>query len=263
MPRSGAGADQPTYTPTWILYKDLRFLEDIIKPRKTSSNYKSKAPVNPSSQVPVFRTSSPSLSTSASGGEVTVLHTISPISSTSAVASPSPDMSSYSNDFFISLAGTDENSTDTSETLFSPPPITPFPTTSTPPPAITSGSGSNDTVAQVQRAMSNISNKRKAPPPDNFAFKKRQEADAVNKILIEQGKGLTNLAAKIGEAIMAPPPPPKSPSVVVSNTSPGTQPMLSAIGFALSTVPEHTQLKCLIGILQYINDFSNKSGQAQ
>jgi len=34
MPRSGAGADQPIYKPTWVLYKDLIFLEDIIKPRK-------------------------------------------------------------------------------------------------------------------------------------------------------------------------------------------------------------------------------------
>ncbi|XP_032683624.1 uncharacterized protein LOC116849967 [Odontomachus brunneus] len=34
MPRSGAGADQFTYKSMWPLYKDLIFLEDIIKPRK-------------------------------------------------------------------------------------------------------------------------------------------------------------------------------------------------------------------------------------
>ncbi|XP_077271273.1 uncharacterized protein LOC143904724 [Temnothorax americanus] len=69
MPRSGAGADQPTYTPTWVLYKDLTFLEDIIKPRKTSSNYKSKA----------VRTSSSVQCTPApSDSQVTVLCTIPP-----------------------------------------------------------------------------------------------------------------------------------------------------------------------------------------
>ncbi|KMQ82874.1 hypothetical protein RF55_21607 [Lasius niger] len=34
MPSSGAGVDRPTYISTWVLYKDLTFLEDIIKPRK-------------------------------------------------------------------------------------------------------------------------------------------------------------------------------------------------------------------------------------
>ena len=33
-PRSGAEANQPVYQPTWKLYNNLRFLKDIIKPRK-------------------------------------------------------------------------------------------------------------------------------------------------------------------------------------------------------------------------------------
>ncbi|KMQ82100.1 family transcriptional regulator [Lasius niger] len=107
--------------------------------------------------------------------------------------------------------------------------------------------------------MANISIKRQVPPPDSFAIKKRQEADAVNKSLIEQSKGLTDLAPKIGQAIMAPPQPPSAPSAAASNASPGIQPMLSAIGFALGAVPEHAQLECLIGVLQYINDFSKKN----
>lgn len=87
----------------------------------------------------------------------------------------------------------------------------------------------------------------------------RQQADAVNKSLIEQSKGLTDLATKIGQAIVAPPPPPSASSTVISNASPGIQPMLSAIEFALSRIPEHAQLQCLIVLLQYIDDFSKTS----
>jgi len=94
------------------------------------------------------------------------------------------------------------------------------------------------------------------PPLDSFATKKREEADAVNKSLIEQSKGLTYLATKIGQAIMTPPLPPSALSAANNNASAGVQPMLSAIEFALSRVPEHAQLQCLITILQYINDFS-------
>ncbi|CAL1681086.1 unnamed protein product [Lasius platythorax] len=113
--------------------------------------------------------------------------------------------------------------------------------------------------------MANISIKRKVPSPDSFVIKKRQVTikdlltDTVNKSLIEQSKGLTDLAAKIGQAIMAPPQTPSAPSAAASNASLGIQPMLSAIGFALGAVPEHAQLECLIGVLQYINDFSKKN----
>lgn len=110
-------------------------------------------------------------------------------------------------------------------------------------------------VAQMQRAMSNIDIKRKVPPADSFANKKRQETDTFNKSLLEQSKELTDLATKIGQAIITPPLPLNAPSADVSNTS-GTQPMLSAIGFALSVVPKHAQLECLIGVLQYINGFA-------
>ncbi|XP_071581582.1 uncharacterized protein [Temnothorax nylanderi] len=272
MPRSGAGADQPTYTPTWVLYKDLTFLEDIIKPRKTSSNYKSKALTK--CQVPGLRPSSSVLSTPApSDGQVTVLCTIPPFSATS------PDTSSSWNwDLHTRLANTDKSSTEVSKDPYSPPPpatppaVTPPPATlppatlpsatlpsatlppATPVSAVTSRSESN--IGQVHRAMSKISTKRKVPPPDSFATRKRQEIDAVNKSFIEQNKELTDLAVKIGEAITTPPAQPSAPSAVVSNASPGVQPMLSAMGFALSAIPEHALLECLIGVLQHINDFS-------
>jgi len=55
---------------------------------------------------------------------------------------------------------------------------------------------------------------------------------------------------------MTPPPPPSALSAANNNASAGVQPMLSAIEFALSRVPEHAQLQCLITLLQYINDFS-------
>ncbi|XP_024887047.1 mucin-2-like [Temnothorax curvispinosus] len=277
MPRSGAGADQPTYTPTWVLYKDLTFLEDIIKPRKTSSNYKSKA----------VRTSSSVQCTPApSDSQVTVLCTIPPFSATSPDTSSS--ISSWNWDLHTRLANTDESSTEVSEDPYSPPPLailppatppaatlppatlppatlpsTTLPSTTLPLPtlppatpisAVTSRSESN--ISQVHRAMSKITTKRKVPPPDSFATRKRQEIEAVNKSFIEQNKELTDLAAKIGEAITTQSAQPSAPSAVVSNASPGVQPMLSAIGFALSAIPEHALLECLISVLQHINDFS-------
>ncbi|KYN17595.1 hypothetical protein ALC57_10110 [Trachymyrmex cornetzi] len=253
MPRSGAAADQPIYRPTWKLYKDLMFLKDIIKPRKTVSNYNSRVPVK---------------------------------------SSMSP--ATNSDTFLLINAHTDENSMDIPEESFSPlsvtsspatpPPATPPPATTLPatllpatlpavvpfatsslatsnnetyfetPPAVSCRPRNNTAVAQMQRAVSNISTKRKVSPCDSFAIKKQREEDAVDKSLIEQSKGLTNLATKIGQAIMAP-----SPNVLpapTNNASRGIQPMLSAIEFALGIIPEYAQLQCLIGVLQYINDFS-------
>ncbi|XP_024870112.1 uncharacterized protein LOC112453550 [Temnothorax curvispinosus] len=50
-PRSGAGASQPTYTPQWNLYKELMFLTDVIKHRKTTSHYRKKQSTSQKTQV--------------------------------------------------------------------------------------------------------------------------------------------------------------------------------------------------------------------
>ncbi|TGZ50921.1 Uncharacterized protein DBV15_12025 [Temnothorax longispinosus] len=52
QPRSGAGTSQPTYSSKWILYNDLMFLADVIKHRKTTTNYKRKHPKSQAIQVP-------------------------------------------------------------------------------------------------------------------------------------------------------------------------------------------------------------------
>lgn len=140
-----------------------------------------------------------------------------------------------------------------------PPPIIssatlPVTLSSIPSPAVDTNIMNN---TQIRKNLSNISTKRKVPVPDSFAAKKkRQEEDAVNKCLIEQSKGLTDLAAKIGEAITVPSPTSSTLSTIVSDVSSSIKPMLSAIGFAPSSILEKVQLECLIGILQYINDFS-------
>ncbi|XP_032689889.1 uncharacterized protein LOC116853120 [Odontomachus brunneus] len=250
MPRSGAGADQFTYKSMWPLYKDLIFLEDIIKPRNTSSNCKSKVVVN--SEASVCRTTTSLPFTSAPSDGHMIVHTIYPFSSQSAAASS--DMSSWNSDSLTNLIGTDKSFTDTSENSFLPLP-TSSPSTS---PSVRSDFGSNNTVVQAQKAISSINTKRKVPTLDSFANKKRQEVDTINKTLTEQSKGLTDLAAKIGKAITV--PPPNVPPAIVSDAFSDIKPMLSAIGFALGVVPKNVQLECLIGILQYINDFSkNKS----
>ncbi|CAL1681092.1 unnamed protein product [Lasius platythorax] len=43
-PRSGAAAGQQTYKSEWPLYKNLEFLKDVIKPRRTISNFPKKSP---------------------------------------------------------------------------------------------------------------------------------------------------------------------------------------------------------------------------
>ncbi|XP_032690169.1 uncharacterized protein LOC116853281 [Odontomachus brunneus] len=204
------------------------------------------------SEASVCRTTTSLPFTSApSDGHMTV-HTIYPFSSQSAAASS--DMSSWNSDSLTNLIGTDKSFTDTSENSFLPLP-TSSPSTS---PSVRSDFGSNNTVVQAQKAISSINTKRKVPTPDSFVNKKRQEVDTINKTLIEQSKGLTDLAAKIGKAITV--PPPNVPPAIVSDAFSDIKPMLSAIGFALGVVPKNVQLECLIGILQYINDFSkNKS----
>ncbi|XP_029678810.1 uncharacterized protein LOC115244930 [Formica exsecta] len=248
MPRSGAGADQPIYTPTWKLYKDLTFLEDIIKPRRTSSNYKSKIQkkISANNQVPQLCTSSSFTSTSApSNGQQAQTHLVLGIGTYVQDSQVRRLKDSLSGLHSTEKSDT-ENSIKVSEDSCSPLPFatTPLATLSptTPSSAVTSGSESNNAVPQVQRAMSKIGTKRKVPPSDSFATKKRQEINAVSKSFIEQSKGLTDFAAKIGEAITAPPPQPSTSSTVVSNASPDIQPMLSAIGFALNAIPKHALL---------------------
>lgn len=75
-------------------------------------------------------------------------------------------------------------------------------------------------------------------------------------MLMKQNETLADLATKISQAIS----PPAAPNVSSVDKAPfGIQPMLNAIEFALRIIPEHSQLRCLIGILQYINDFNKIS----
>lgn len=198
MPRSGAGTDQPTYKPTWVLYKDLTFLEDIIKPRKTSSNYKSKSS-HASSQV---HYTSSSMTSIPSGSQVAIekgeiFSTISPFSATFAAASQ--DTSNCWNSDLSPFTGSDKTS-NASESPFSSLPAT------------------SPKVTQTQRAMSKIDTKRKVPSSDSVRSKKRQNADTVS-LLVKQSEGLTDLAAKIGQAIMVPPTPPSASSATVVPTT--------------------------------------------
>lgn len=151
----------------------------------------------------------------------------------------------------VTFSGIDESSTEISEDHRSPSPAT---SPATPLAAVTSQFKSN-AVAEMQ-TVSKIGTKRKVPPPDFFASKKKQETD-VNKCLIEQSKGLTDLAATIGQALTTQTSPPNVPSVV-NNASSCTQIMLSAIGLALNAVAEHARLDCFVGVLQYICEFSKK-----
>ncbi|XP_077276110.1 uncharacterized protein LOC143904958 [Temnothorax americanus] len=61
-PRSGAGAGQPTYISNWPLYKDLEFLKDVIKPRRTTSNFSKNIIQRPSpSPSPLVAPSNPAI----------------------------------------------------------------------------------------------------------------------------------------------------------------------------------------------------------
>ncbi|XP_071562008.1 uncharacterized protein [Temnothorax nylanderi] len=60
--RSRAGAGQPTYISNWPLYKDLEFLKDVIKPRRTTSNFPKNIIQRPSpSPSPPVAPSSPTI----------------------------------------------------------------------------------------------------------------------------------------------------------------------------------------------------------
>ncbi|KYQ46187.1 hypothetical protein ALC60_14821 [Trachymyrmex zeteki] len=243
MPRFGSGANQPVYQPTWELYNDLRFLEDIIKPRKTVSNYNL-----------AFALIDIDTSTDISEGSIMVVPTTSVITPPSATPLPAISLSATPLPA-ISLSATPSPATSLSATL-SPatsPPTTP-PTTT---PVICESKNNTkcNAVAQMQKAISNMNTKRKVPSPDSFAIKKRQEGDIFNKCLIEQTKEMSELAKKIGDSIVASSAPSTCHIVEMRNTSLNIQPMLSAIEFALNKIPEHAQLQCLIGLLlQYIND---------
>lgn len=100
--------------------------------------------------------------------------------------------------------------------------------------------------------MTKIGTKRKIPPPDlttNNSKKQHQDPDVI--MLSQEREGLTKLITEFGKKISG--TPPALPSNVSSSS---TQPMLSAIELALRETPEYAKIRCLIGILQYINNFN-------
>lgn len=102
--------------------------------------------------------------------------------------------------------------------------------------------------------MSKIGTKRQVPPSDSPRKTKKQDTELM--LLTEQRNELKDLVTKIGNVFTSPPPP--SP-VPFKNTSSRVTVLLNAVELALSDIPEHLHFRCLIGLLQYLEDFHNNN----
>ncbi|XP_011341747.3 uncharacterized protein LOC105281892, partial [Ooceraea biroi] len=231
QPRSGAGAGQPTYTSQWNLYNDLMFLTDIIKHRKTISNYKRKE------------------STSKAIVQVNLPTPNLPSSSTSSSSSAS----NLWNEDLITISCDDVNeSSNTVEPLPSVQPSTSsLPRSS----SLSASEGSEISIVEEMQHAINTS-KQCVPQSDLFAKRKKQKFDVFSNTMLEQSKNLNVLAQKVGDALTS------SPSVSNVNVTepfnsfrPDVKTMLTSLGFALQKIPESKHLDILISLTQLVKQY--------
>ncbi|XP_011884066.1 PREDICTED: uncharacterized protein LOC105571206 [Vollenhovia emeryi] len=234
------------YVPTWPLYEECMFLADHIVARKTSSGYSTNAlpksqtatvvrpnfeadrasPVfarpSPSPSPPVFRLTPARPSPSPSPPAIRSI--LSP--QTSESLSPSnveSDASNSQNSAGQSLASTEEGVSVSSDV----------------------SSASESIIRAIKTAK--LKGKRTVPPPDNFNVKKKKEDDALAQAILNQTSVLSSMTAKLDKDISI------ATSDNVANLS-NISPIMSAVSFALQSVPRERHLECMMEILKIITE---------
>ncbi|XP_071580686.1 uncharacterized protein [Temnothorax nylanderi] len=239
-PRSGAGASQPTYTPQWNLYNELMFLTDVIKHRKTTSNYRKKQSTSKTQQTQQVN--------------LPTTHIILPVT---ASKSNSSSISNLWNEDLSAAAPS--ISDDAGECSSKSEPLLPL--QSSQQSSLSNSSFASDNnemspVEQIQKSL--ISYEKRVPQSDLCAKRKKRDLDNWNKSICEKSKSLNVLAQKVGDAISGrqKAPPSCIPHVTESSLRPDVKAMLTSVAFALQKIPESKQLDFLIAIMQLVKQYT-------
>jgi len=106
-------------------------------------------------------------------------------------------------------------------------------------------SASESIIQNIKTAK--LKGKRTVLLPDNFAVKKKKEDDALAQAILSQTSILSSMTAKLDKDI----------SVATSNNvanSNDTSPIMSAVSFALQSVPRERHLECMMELLKIISE---------
>ncbi|XP_071580414.1 uncharacterized protein [Temnothorax nylanderi] len=263
MPRSGAGADTPTYQSTWIFYNDLLFLADHIIARQTTSNFQRPA-VRPEfsavrSQSPAVRSQSPAVRaefsavrspSSAVRPEFSAVRSQSP-----AVQGKQSTLSPIWNSDFICLSSSASSSLDSDITNTS---ITNI-SNETEGKECTIQKASEDTASvAILKTMAASIQPAKTVPPKDPVKKRKRDSEKTNDVLSQSSKDVSFLAASLGAALerfgpVQPAPHPGSP-----NMSSDIEAMLGFVAVALNRVPEEERLSCVMDMVTVVKEYTKK-----
>ncbi|XP_024877803.1 uncharacterized protein LOC112458412 [Temnothorax curvispinosus] len=276
QPRSGAGTSQPTYSSKWILYNDLMFLADVIKHRKTTTNYKRIHPKSQAIQVPKSQAiQQVNLPTS--------LNLASKSNSSSSlwneelsINSPDdvPEYSNMSDNESLSALQTSQSSPQSvgrssfADSLNMPDneslAALQIPQSSSQSVGRSSFAVSDSSRIASLKKIQAITREKRVPELDSFAKRKKQDMDKFNQSISKQSQSLTALAQKVESAISVHTTP-SEPQVTDSLNSlrPDIRAMLSVIAFSLQKLSESKQLDFLITIIQLLKQHTEGDATTQ
>ncbi|XP_071637021.1 uncharacterized protein [Temnothorax longispinosus] len=239
-PRSGAGASQPTYTPQWNLYKELMFLTDVIKHRKTTSNYRKKQSTSQKTQQVNLPTTNIILPLPGSSGSTSNSFSISNL---------------WNQELSVAASGiSDEAGENSSKSE----PLLPL--QSSQQSSLSNSSLASDNikemspVEQMQKSLSRY--EKRVPKSDYCTKRKKRDGDNFNQSMFEQYKTLNVLAEKVDNALSKRAPPSCIPDGTESSLRPDVKAMLTSIAFAVQQIPEFKQLDFLIAIIQLVKQYT-------
>ncbi|XP_077270975.1 uncharacterized protein LOC143902147 [Temnothorax americanus] len=244
QPRSGAGASQPTYTPQWNLYKELMFLTDVIKHRKTTLNYRKKQSTSQKTQVNLPAT-----------------NIILPLTGSSGSTSNSSSiLNSWNQELSVAASGiSDEAGENSSKSE----PLLPL--QSSQQSSLLNSSLASDNiieispVEQMQKSLSRY--EKRVPKSDYCTKRKKRDGDNYNQSMFEQYKTLDVLAEKVDNALSKRAPPSCIPDSIESSLRPDVKAMLTSVAFAVQQIPKLKQLDFLIAIMQLVKQYTEGDEQ--
>jgi len=94
------------------------------------------------------------------------------------------------------------------------------------------------------------STKKTVPESDNFAKRRKKEDDLFIQAMTKQSTALTSFATQLTESFTK--DSCQQCSSILSSASSVDDPILTAVGYALKSVPEKKRLECMVELLQII-----------
>jgi len=113
--------------------------------------------------------------------------------------------------------------------------------------SLTAPSASKEMLKAMQKVST--STKKTVPESDNFAKRRKKENDLFMRAMTKQSTALTSFATQLTESFTK---DSGQCSSILSSASAVDDPILTAVGYALKSVPEGKRLECMVELLQII-----------